>query len=128
MVKETLTNQRLVKSPLLAGLSRPGSSLMGGDQQGNNFSLIAPVGKLIISDRPTFRWSRLEGATGYVVEVYDEGFNLAAASPKLTDNSWTPLQALERGRIYSWQVKALQRRPGIQSAASPGAASEVPHS
>ena len=92
---------------------------MGGDQQGNNFSLIAPVGKVIISDRPTFRWSRLEGATGYVVEVYDEGFNLAAASLKLTGNSWVASQPLKRGAIYSWQVKAIKDDQEFKSPRPP---------
>jgi hypothetical protein len=108
MVKESLTNQRLAKSSLLAGLNRPGSSLMGGDEQGNKFSVIEPTGKVMLSDRPTFRWSQLEGATGYSAEVYDEKFNLVATSPALTDNSWTVPQPLKRGEIYSWQVKALK--------------------
>ncbi len=107
LVKEALTNQQLERSPLLAGLTRPGSSLMsGGDTQGARFSVIEPVGKVMISDYPTFRWSRLDGATGYVVEVYDEKFNLVATSPQLTDNSWTAPQSLKPGEIYSWQVKA----------------------
>ncbi len=108
MVKESLANQRLAKSSLLVGLNRPGSSLMGSDEQGNKFSVIEPIGKVINSDRPTLRWSKLAGATGYVVEGYDEKFNLVATSPQLTGNSWTPLQPLKRGEIYSWQVKALK--------------------
>jgi hypothetical protein len=108
MVKESLTNQRLPKSSMLVGLNRPGSSLMGSDDQGNRFSVTEPVGKVMLSDRPTFRWSQLEGATGYVIEVYDEKFNLVAASSQLTDNSWTAPQPLKRGGIYSWQVKAIK--------------------
>jgi len=119
MLKETLTNQRLVKSPLLAGLNRPGSSLMGGDKQGNTFSVTEPIGKVIVSDRPTFRWSKLEGATGYVVEVYDEKFNLAAVSSQLTDNSWRPSQPLKRGAIYSWQVKAIKDDQEFRSPRPP---------
>jgi hypothetical protein len=108
MVKALLTNQRLAKSPLLAGLNRPSSSLMGGDEQGNKFSVTEPVGRVVLSDRPTFRWSHLDGTTGYVVEVYDKKFNLAAASSQLTVNSWTVPQPLKRGGIYSWQVKAIK--------------------
>jgi len=108
MVKESLTNQRLAKSPLLAGLNRPASSLMGGDEQGNKFFVTGPVGKVMLSDRPTFRWSQLEGASGYVVEVYDEKFNLVATSPQIIGNSWMAPQPLKRGGIYSWQVKAIK--------------------
>jgi len=108
MVKDSLTKQRLERSSLLAGLTRQGSSLMGNDDQGNRFSVTEPVGKVVRSDRPTFRWSPLGGGKNYVVEVYDEKFNLMASSPPLSDNSWTPPQALKRNGIYSWQVKAIK--------------------
>ncbi|HEV2664850.1 MAG TPA: zf-HC2 domain-containing protein, partial [Blastocatellia bacterium] len=68
LAKDALSNQRVERSPLLAGLSRPGSSLMGGDDQSQRFAIIDPVGKVSLTDRPTLRWSRLSGATGYIVE------------------------------------------------------------
>lgn len=109
MVKGALTDQRFEKSPLLAGLVRPGSgTIRGGDSQDGKFSPIEPVGKVILTDRPAFRWSRLDGATGYLVEIYDDTFTLVATSPQLSDGSWTPPQSLRRGGIYSWQVKAIK--------------------
>jgi len=107
LAKDALSNQRVEKSPLLAGLSRPGSSLMGGDDQGQRFAAIEPAGRVTLTDRPTFRWSRLNGSAGYVVEVYDAQFNLAASSPPLTGVSWTA-PPLARGQVYSWQVKAIR--------------------
>jgi hypothetical protein len=73
----------------------------------------------MLSDRPTFRWSQLDGASGYVVEVYDEKFNLAAASPQLTGNSWTLTQPLKRGGVYSWQVKAIKDGQEFRSPRPP---------
>ena len=109
MVKGALTNRQLEKSPLLAGLTRPGSLVIrGGDNQGGKFSVIEPIGKVMLSDQPAFRWSRLDGATSYAVEIYDDKFALVATSPQLTDDSWTPPQSLQRGVIYSWQVKAIK--------------------
>lgn len=109
LVKEALIDQRLEKSQLLAGLTRPGGgAIRGGDNEESKFSVIEPVGKVMLSDRPTFRWSRLDGATSYVVEIYDDKFAPAATSPQLTDDSWTPPQSVKRGSIYSWQVKALK--------------------
>ncbi len=119
IVRDTLTNQRLARSSLLAGLNRPGSSLMGSDEQGNKFSVIEPIGKVIVSDRPTFRWSKLEGATAYVIEVYDEKFNLVAASPQVSENSWTVPQPLKRGEVKSWQVKAIKDGQEIKSPRPP---------
>lgn len=109
MIKNALTSQRLEKPPLLAGLVRPDSSLMrGGDNQGAKFSVINPVGIVTLSDRPTFRWSPLEGATGYIVEVYDDKLSQIITSSQLTDTSWTAPQSLKRGGLYSWQVTAIK--------------------
>ena len=120
MIRETLTNQQLEKSPLLAGLTRPGSSEMrGGNNQENKFSVTEPIGKVMLSNRPTFRWSQLEGATSYIVEVYDEKFTLVTTSPQLINNSWTPSQSLKRGGIYAWQVKALKDGQELIAPRSP---------
>lgn len=108
IVKDAFATQQLAKSSLLAGLARPGSSLMGSDERGKQFSVTEPVGKVMLSDHPTFRWSPLEGATGYLVEIYDENFNLAVSSSQLVDTSWRAPQPLKRGSIYSWQVKAVK--------------------
>ena len=109
MIKNALTSQRLEKSSLLAGLVRPDSSLTrSGDNQGAKFSVINPVRIVTLSDRPTFRWSPLEGATGYVVEVYDDKLSQIILSSQLTDTSWTAPQSLKRGGIYSWQVTAIK--------------------
>lgn len=109
MIRDFLADQRIEKSPLLAGLTRPeNASIRGGGDQGGRFSVIEPVGKVILSDHPTFRWSRLDGATSYVVEIYDDKFALVATSPRLTNNSWAPPQPLRHSAIYFWQVKAIK--------------------
>ena len=107
MLKEALTDPQIKASPQLNGLKRPGSSPRSPDQPMREFFVIEPVGKVLITDRPTFRWSRMAGANGYIVEVYDGNFNLLATSPELTANSWEP-QSLARGRVYAWQVKAIK--------------------
>jgi anti-sigma factor RsiW len=105
MAVDALSNQKAPGSTLMAGLSRRGSSLMGGDDAGRRFAVIEPAGKILLSDRPVFKWTRLVGADGYVVEIYDAQFKLISSSPMLTDLSWAPPQ-LPRGQTYSWQVKA----------------------
>jgi Putative zinc-finger len=107
MAEDALSNQRAPRSPLLAGLSRQRSSLMGGADEGPRFAIIEPAGKVLLASRPAFKWTRLVGAEGYVVEVYDAQFNLVSSSPLLTDLSWTAPQ-LARGQVYSWQVKAVK--------------------
>jgi hypothetical protein len=119
MVKDALTSQRLTAPASLAGLNRRASSLMGSDEQGNQFSLSAPVGKVILTARPAFRWTPLDGAVGYVVEIYDEQFALALKSEELQDNRWTPPQPLARGRLYAWQVKAHKDGQEFQAPRPP---------
>jgi len=119
MLKEALEGRRIERSPQLKGLSRPGSSLMGSEAEGSDFSVLGPVGDVLLDDRPTFRWSALGGATGYVVEVYDDRFNLVASSPQLTARSWAAPQALPRGKVYSWQVKALKDGQEVKSPRPP---------
>jgi anti-sigma factor RsiW len=118
LVKRALTSQRIEKSTQLQGLTRPSSSLMG-DGQKQEFSVLEPVGDVLLSDRPTFRWSNMEGGSGYVVEVYDEQFKLVASSPQLNGLSWSATQALPRGSVYSWQVKATKDGQEITSPLPP---------
>jgi anti-sigma factor RsiW len=108
LLKKALNGQKIEKSSQLQGLTRPPSALMGSNDQAQEFSVLEPGGNVLMSDRPTFRWSKMEGATGYVVEVYDDQFKLVSSSPQITSLSWTATQAIQRGRVYSWQVKAIK--------------------
>src|SRR5262249_34490358 len=96
---------------------RPDSLMRNGvDKRGGRFSVLAPVGIVVLSDRPTFRWSPLESATGYIVEVYDDKLKQIMISSQLTDTSWTAPQSVKRGGIYSWQVTAIK---GAEEICSP---------
>jgi anti-sigma factor RsiW len=117
LVKKALSSQRVERSTQLEGLARPQSSLMGSDSQGHEFSILEPVGSVLMTDRPAFRWSNLEGATGYVVEVYDQQFNLVATGPQQSGNAWSI--TLPRGNVYSWQVKAIKDGQEITSPRPP---------
>jgi hypothetical protein len=117
LVKQALSSGRIERSAQLQGLTRASSSLMGSGNQQRDFSVLEPLGNVLLTARPTFRWSALEGATGYVVEVYDEKFASVASSPQLTDLTWTT--SLPRGRVYSWQVKAIKDGQEITSPRPP---------
>lgn len=104
LLKNALSTGKVEKSSQLQGLNRASSSLMGSEREANGFRVAEPLGTVLLTDQPTFRWSAMPGATGYVVEVYDEKFNLVTSSPPLNTVNWTT--TLPRGRVYSWQVKA----------------------
>jgi hypothetical protein len=117
LVTRALSTQRIERSSQLQGLSRPPSSLMSSGDDKDQFSVLEPVGNVLMSNQPAFRWSTLDGATGYVVEVYDEQFKLVASSPELTNPTWTT--TLSRGNVYSWQVKAIKDGQEIASPRPP---------
>ncbi len=119
LLKKALTSQRIERSSQLQGLTRPSSTLMGSDNKSLPFAVVEPVGNVVLSNQPTFRWSILEGASAYVVEVYDDQFKLVASSPELTSRSWTTSQSLPRGKVYSWQVKAIKDGQEVTSPRPP---------
>jgi anti-sigma factor RsiW len=121
MVKESLTAQRLPAPSSTEGLNRRGSSLMGADEQGNQFSLRSPAGKVVFSDRPTFRWTPLGGASSYIVEIYDEQFTAVAKSDPVQTTQWSSPQPLERGKVYAWQVKATKDGQEVLAPKPPAA-------
>jgi hypothetical protein len=105
MAEKALTTQTIERSSLLSGLTRPEGSSRGSGNRGEGFSVIEPVGEVTITDRPTFRWSPLDGATSYTVEIYDEKLRQVAVSQPVVGHTWTVRQPLKRGRIYAWLVK-----------------------
>jgi len=107
ILTEALAGNLPTSAQNTARLTRPPSSLMGTDDQGNSFAVIEPVGKGISSDRPDFRWSPLKNASSYIVEIYSQNFELVQASAPMTSTIWTS-RPLRRGTTYSWQVKAIK--------------------
>jgi hypothetical protein len=117
LVKRALSTGKIEKSPQLQGLARASSSLMGSNNQQREFSVLEPLGNVLLTNQPTFRWSPAEAATAYVVEIYDEKFTPVATSPQLTTLTWTTI--LPRGSVYSWQVKAIKPGEEITSPRPP---------
>jgi hypothetical protein len=79
-----------------------------GPGEGPTFRLLSPERTVLVSDRPTFEWQRLAGATSYRVLVGDLKGHTVATSELLPSNQtkWTALTPLKRGEIYSWEVEA----------------------
>ena len=119
LVKQALTSQRIERSSQLQGLTRASSTLMGSDDKSHEFAVSEPVGSVVLTNQPAFRWTALEGATNYVVEVYDDQFKLVVSSGELTNRSWNISTPLARGRVYSWQVKAMKDGQEVTSPRPP---------
>lgn len=123
-VRQALTTQKLELPKTLQQLSDSSGTMMGPTTP-TAFALLAPVGRVILSDRPILRWRPLPGAISYQVTLTDPtaGYREIAASPQLHDTSWRVQHGLQRGRLYAWQVTA--RTPSGEVKAPPPHAAEA---
>jgi hypothetical protein len=103
-----LGSGHLEKPPVLNRLIREPGTQLDSAGQSESFALARPVGTVVESARPTFSWEPLEGASGYVVSVFDAQLREVARSEPLSATTWTPPRALQRGAIYRWQVIAVK--------------------
>ena len=101
-----LSSGRLAQSPALDNLRGPAGALMGSVTAAPEFGPLSPVGTVVESDRPTFRWTARQGASAYRVTVFDSRFDELADSGELTGTEWTPAKPLPRGVVLTWQITA----------------------
>lgn len=118
-----LSQQRLVLLPALKSLTQSSHTLKSGEPSTAQFSVVTPVGMVLKTDRPLFRWHPVKDATNYVVAIFDEDFNPIQSSDqkagKLTQTQWRAVQALPRGRVLLWQVTAQVGEQQITAPAAP---------
>lgn len=108
LIKQALAQSRLARPTTMNDLGSRSGAMMGSNDAQNNFRLTDPIGKVILSATPTLRWQALQGATQYEVEIFDQEFNSVLKSEALSNPSWSLSKPLARGRVYSWQVKAIK--------------------
>jgi hypothetical protein len=118
-VKTAFTTGYVNLSPELKQLSTKVGVLMGGKAEGVTFGLLSPVGTLVRTARPTFHWQSLDGASGYVVNIYDSNFNKVATSQQLSATQWMITSSLRRGTVYMWQITAIKNGVEIKSPVQP---------
>ena len=118
-VKTALQRQAAVNRAALAGLGSNDGALMSGQPKPGEFDILEPRGQVVASDRPTFRWRALEGASSYTVKVFDQDFNLVTESPALNTNAWRAGKPLARGAVYAWQVTALKNGEEVKAPRPP---------
>lgn len=105
-IRLALEEGRVRLPRFLGDLGAPSGTLMGAAVDRSAFQPLRPMATAVETDRPTLEWMSLEGATAYVVSVFDLDFNRVAESPSLSATRWRPETGLTRGRTYVWQVRA----------------------
>jgi Putative zinc-finger len=104
-VRRVLERAALVPTESLAELQPPRSSLMGSEPVAS-FRVLSPVGIVVRSSAPELRWTTRHPSATYVVTLKNLASGKIVSSPVLHELSWTPVQPLERGAVYAWQVAA----------------------
>jgi hypothetical protein len=119
VVRQALATQMIAPAEVTDQLIGKRSNLMSKRSASESFALLNPVGTVIQSDRPTFRWQSLPGATSYTIFILDANFNVIVKSEPLSQTSWTTTQPLKRGTFYAWQVTATKDGKALTSPAAP---------
>jgi hypothetical protein len=109
---DTAVARRSLPSPSHGELNPSADTLRGPSAAPSPNAEFSPAGQVIRDSRPAFTWPSREGAS-YSVLIY-AGRAEAARSPWLTAPRWTPPDALQRGRTYTWQV--IAKRSGVEEA------------
>ncbi len=107
-----------ISAALLAGtLSRPSvlndlasgkGALKGDPEKTIALKLVSPARSVLVDDLPLFRWTPMEAANSYRVQVADLQGNEVASSGQLSSDitQWRPPTPLKRGAVYTWVVIA----------------------
>ena len=122
-VENVLEARKLNLSPALGSLSESIGRLRGSGEQQDTIVPLAPVGVVVETDRPKFRWRALIGATDYVVTVLDSQLRSIESSGPQAGTEWSIQKPLQRGMTYSWQIRALKDGVSVISPKPP--ASEI---
>jgi len=103
-------SEQLEPPDVLRHLSGEQSGLRGSDNGRQGFRLMYPVRRVVIDDRPLFRWESLSGVSSYRVYVLDANGNQVDESEELppTKTEWKPPARLPRGQVFSWTVIAVE--------------------
>jgi|SRR5215216_635703 len=118
-VRTALQTGRLEPPAALVQLAGQQSTLLGESGNGLPFRLIGPLGQIVRSQQPTFRWRALPGAQSYKVTVTDGDLNEVETSPPLNTTEWRITKRLQPGGIYSWQVMAMKDGVAVTSPVLP---------
>ena len=102
-------SEQLERPDVLRHLSGERSGRRGPDNGRQQFGLVYPVRRVVMEDRPLFRWENLSGVLSYRVYVLDANGNQVTESEELppTKTQWKPPAPLRRGQIFSWMVTAV---------------------
>jgi hypothetical protein len=102
-LEKALIERQIEPAASLADLPAKHGVLMGAPAEHPQVGLLAPLGTVVESDRPVFRWQPLAGAL-YRVSVFNAAYDAVAHSDWMSSTLWQVTTPLQRGSRYSWQL------------------------
>ncbi|MGI8839032.1 MAG: hypothetical protein ACR2H4_20700 [Pyrinomonadaceae bacterium] len=120
-IAQASLTERIETPDILSSLGGQDSTLRGSSNRGHSFRLLYPARRVLIEDRPVFKWETLAGATSYRVYVLDSKNSEVIKSEELipAETQWTAKTPLRRGEVFSWVVTAVvDGREVVSPAAS----------
>lgn len=106
-IENVLASRKFNLPPALFHLSESTGKLRGGPETEDSIEQLTPVGAVIESDRPVFRWRAFADASEYIVSVIDSRLRIVESSGSITGTEWSIPKPLKRGETYSWQISAI---------------------
>jgi hypothetical protein len=102
-------SERIDPATVLRDLSANQSGLRGNGDTAQELRLLYPARRVVIEDRPVFKWDGVPNVTHYRVYVLDANGNQVSQSEELpsTQTQWKAPTPLRRGQIFSWAVTAV---------------------
>jgi hypothetical protein len=106
-IAEAFTTESIKAPETVMELAGAPIKLRGPDNT-PTFRLFSPGREVVLSDRPSFAWEKLAGASTYRVVIGDlKGHEVASSEELSADRTtWTVPMPLKRGQIYTWEVEA----------------------
>jgi hypothetical protein len=121
-IAQAALSEQIAPADVLRRLAGDESGLRGSNGP-NGFRILYPARRVVLEDRPNFRWEHMPGASSYRVYVLDANGNQVGQSDELppTKTHWKAPSRLRRGQIFSWAVTALvdEKKVVSPSASAP---------
>jgi len=111
VVAAAIRAQHIEVPAVLADLAGRTGVLLGESTQASGVDLLGPLGTVVETQRPLFRWKPAAGGE-YRVTVYRDTYEEVAASAWTRGGEWQVPKRLERGGLYIWQLRV--RRDGTE--------------
>ncbi|HQX57139.1 MAG TPA: zf-HC2 domain-containing protein [Pyrinomonadaceae bacterium] len=118
-VAAAMSGNPIEVSPEVRKLGQSSGTLMGPGNSGVPFALVGPVGLIVETTQPKFRWKGIKDAETYRVEIFNENFTKVVSSPDVRSAEWTVNVPLRRGTVYRWQVTAVVNGEEVKSPVRP---------